>query len=125
MKKTFALIVALMLCFSIAACGTTEATEPVVTTAPAIGMTDLEKYVEENKAQLLSSMEESFASSGMTCTSDIEVIDSGLVMTINVNELDNVDQATKDQLQATYNSLDATFEDLLAKLRKEIDSKEM
>lgn len=146
MKKVLSLILALALCISLAACGASEKAEPtnenpIETTAAPIETTEapvettaepteaatesamaaIEAYVNENKAALLATMEQSFAtSSGMTCTSDIAVVDNGIVITININELDNVDQATKDQLQSTYSSMDTAFEELLTELQKEI-----
>lgn len=143
MKKIIALFLALMLCFSIAACGSTEEAEPTTTAAPIettaapietteapvettaepteSAMAAIEAYVAANKAALLSTMEQSFAtSSGMTCTSDIAVIDNGIVIDININELENVEQAVKDQLQSTYDTMDATFEELLAQLQTEL-----
>lgn len=135
MKKALSLIIILVLCFSIAACGNSGSAEPTnenpieTTTAPTettvppteSAMAAIEAYVNENKAALLSTMEQSFAtSSGMTCTSDIAVIDNGIVIDININELENVEQTVKDQLQASYNTMDAAFEELLTELQKEL-----
>lgn len=135
MKKALSLIIILVLCFSIAACGASEKSDPTnenpieTTTAPTettvapteSAMAAIEAYVNENKAALLSTMEQSFAtSSGMTCTSDIAVIDNGIVIDININELENVEQTVKDQLQASYNTMDAAFEELLTELQKEL-----
>ena len=146
MKKALALILALALCLALAACGSSqpaatnapaETTAPVETTLPietteapvettaapteADDLAILNAWLLLNKSTLQRSMEQSFATSaGMTCTSDIELVGTGLVITININELADVSQETKDQLQTGYNSLSAEFEGLLAQLQTEI-----
>ena len=135
MKKIIALLLTLAMCLCVAACGNSGSAEPTnenpiettaapteTTAAPTqSAMAAIEAYVNENKAALLSTMEQSFAtSSGMTCTSDIAVIDNGIVIDININELENVEQAVKDQLQATYNTMDTAFEELLTELQQEL-----
>ena len=146
MKKALALILALTLCLALAACGSSqpaatnapaETTAPVETTLPietteapvettaapteADDLAILNAWLLLNKSTLQRSMEESFATSaGMTCTSNIELVGTGLVITININELENVPQATKDQLQATYDTMGAEFETMLQQLQAEI-----
>ena len=114
MKKVLSLILVAVLCLSLVACGgkKQESSGP----NPAVV-----EYVNENKSVLLESMEESFAtSSGMTCTSDIEVIGSGIVISININELDNIPRETKDLMQEVYDAMSGTFEGMLSDLQKEI-----
>ena len=114
MKKVLSLILVAVLCLSLVACGgkKQENSGP----NPAVV-----EYVNENKSVLLESMEESFAtSSGMTCTSDIEVIGSGIVISININELDNIPKETKDLMQEVYDAMSGTFEGMLSDLQKEI-----
>lgn len=114
MKKIIALVLALVLSLSLVACG--GGSEPAKADNAAIAA-----YVESNKASLLESMESSFAtSSGMTCTSDIKVEGMGFVITININELDNIDDATKALLQETYDAMDAVFESALETMQKEL-----
>ena len=146
MKKALALILALTLCLALAACGLSqpattnapaETTAPVETTLPietteapvettaapteADDLAILNAWLLLNKSTLQRSMEKSFATSaGMTCTSDIELVGTGLVITININELENVPQATKDQMQTSYNSLSGEFETMLQQLQAEI-----
>lgn len=109
MKKLVALALTLIFCLSLVACGGGAKNAAIV------------DYVENNKSTLISSMESSFAtSSGMTCKSDIYVEDMGFVIKINVNELDNIDDATKAQLQSTYDSMDSTFETMLTTMQKEV-----
>ena len=148
MKKALALVLALTLCLAFAACGSSKpattlppvetTTAPIETTEAPIETTEapvetteapteaddlaiLSAWLDLNKSALKSSMEESFATSaGMTCTSDIELVGTGLVITININELENVPQETKDQLQATYNTMGADFDALLQQLQADI-----
>ena len=115
MKKIIALVLALVLAMSLVACGSASSVEKKVENAV------ISAYVEANKSDLLASMEESFAtSSGMTCTSDIKVKDMGFIVTININELDDVDAATKALLQETYDSMDYLFESALDTMQEDL-----
>lgn len=135
MKKVLSLLLVMVMILSLAACGSKkntktelpETTEPQQTTEPTIPETtaaqlsDIEKMVEENREELLRSMEEAFAtSSGMTCTSDVKVVDNGIVIDININELNNLGQAEKDLMQQSYQALSGTFAQLLLNLRQEL-----
>ena len=114
MKKVLSLILVAVLCLSLVACGGKKQEG----SGPNAAVT---KFVNENKSELLESMEESFAtSSGMTCTSDIEVIGSGIVISIKINELDNIPKETKDLMQEVYDAMSGTFEGMLSDLQKEI-----
>ena len=117
MKKIIALILALVLAMSLVACGSSNADTP----APNADNATISAYVTANKSDLLATMEESFAtSSGMTCTSDIYVEGMGFVVTININELDDVDTATKALLQETYDSMDYLFDSALDTMREDL-----
>ena len=129
MKKVIALVLVLTLSMALAACSLFPSNEsstpkktftlPVETTDPAVAA--LNAWLKNNRDSLLSSMEESFAtSSGMTCTSNIEVIGSGFVITLNINELDNIPQETKDQMQAIYDSMGESFDSMLAQMQLEL-----
>ena len=77
-------------------------------------------YIEANKETLLSSLNESFAgSSGMTCNSNIEVIGKGFVITICINEFDNMPAESAQQMQEAYDANSATFEQALEALQTE------
>ena len=111
MKKVLSLLLILVMVLSMAACGSKkntegklpEGTEPQQTTEPSIPetteaqLTAIEKFVEENREELLSPMEESFAtSSGMTCTSDVRAEGNGIIIDININELEGLGLGTQD-----------------------------
>ena len=75
-------------------------------------------WVEENRETFLESMEASFAtSSGMTCTSELEAVGNGVVVWININELDDLTDAQKESVQDTYDQMDATFVQILETLQ--------
>ena len=81
----------------------------------------IEEYLDKNKDVLISSMESSFAgSSGMTCTSDVWVEGMGIVIAININEFDNMDDATKQLMQEAYDTMGATFDSALATMQQEL-----
>lgn len=118
MKRVFALLLALVLVFALAACGGKEKAD-----APAAVATSnkVAEYVQANKAALLAEMEESFAtSSGMTCTSSITTEGNGIVISININELDNVDQEIKDQMQDAYDQMNGVFVESLKLMQQEV-----
>lgn len=114
MRKVLSLILVAVLCLSLVACGgkKQENSGP----NPAVV-----EYVNENKSVLLESMEESFAtSSGMTCTSSIEVIGSGIVISININELEDVPEETREMMQDVYDAMNPVFKQALDELKKEV-----
>lgn len=81
----------------------------------------IEEYVEANRDLLIGSMESSFAgSSGMTCSSDIYVEGMGFVIILNINELDELDEETKQMMQDIYDGMDATFEEALTTFQTEL-----
>ena len=118
MKKLIALMLALVLALGLIACGNVGG-EKEPTKDPA--QEKIEKYVEENKSELLESMESSFAtSSGMTCTSTIKVEGRGFVMQININEMENIDAETKALLQEIYDGMGDVFKGALEQMQSEL-----
>lgn len=112
MKKTITLLLVLVLCVSLVACGGDSDKNP-----------EIVKYVEDNRAELLSGMEQSFAtSSGMTCTSDIEVIGNGFVISININEMDNIPDEQKEMMQGIYDAMGSGFDQMLEEMKKELSA---
>lgn len=110
MKRVLAIILAAIMLLSLAACGT----EPTANEK-------VQKYIDKNGDELLSSLEASFAtSSGMTCTSSIKVEGNGFVIHININELDNIPDDTKELLQSQYDSMGASFDSALASMQLEL-----
>ncbi|MBE6729389.1 MAG: hypothetical protein E7568_04050 [Ruminococcaceae bacterium] len=111
MKKLLAIVMILAMMFSLIACG-------------VLGMSAEDKvaaYVEKNRDELVSTMEESFGeSSGMTCSSTIKAEGTGFVMEIRINELDNIPEDTKANLQTTYDGMNSTFVSSLETMQKEL-----
>lgn len=132
-KKSFvallALIVACMLVF--AACGdkpatnvgsnadnTTASTEP---SAPAV-KTDAEKvadYVAAHEEEIKSSFEAGFTAGGLTCTSVVNTSGTGIILSININEFDNLTDAQKATMQASFDAAASSIGGL-AEIQKEI-----
>ena len=75
-----------------------------------------------NKNTLLDSFESSFTSSsnGLTCSTTAKVEGMGFVITVKINELENLDAATKKNLQDIYDEMDATFEESLELMQTEL-----
>jgi hypothetical protein len=114
MKKVLSLILVAVLCLSLVACGGKKQES----SGPNAAVVE---FVNENKSELLESMEESFAtSSGMTCTSDIEVVGSGIVISIKINELEDLPKETKDMMQDVYDAMNPVFKQALDELKKEV-----
>ena len=135
MKKLIAMLLAMVMVLSLAACGgdkkdsgtklPQETTEPVETTEateePTEALSPVEAYVEENREALISSMNESFgATSGMTCTSEVRAEGNGIVIDIRINEMDNLTDEEKAALQQIYDSMGATFGQMLTECRKDL-----
>ena len=111
MKKIFALLLSLMLVFSLAACGGSDKADN----------SKIKEYVAENKADLLSSMEQSFAASaGLSCDSDIEVKGMGFVISLNIHGLDDVPAEQKAQMKEAYDSMSSVFESSLELMQKDL-----
>ena len=113
MTKLFALLLSLMLVFSLAACGGSDKADA--------DNSKIKEYVAENKADLLSSMEQSFAASaGLSCDSDIEVKGMGFVISLNIHGLDNVPAEQKAQMKEAYDSMSSVFESSLELMQKDL-----
>ncbi len=133
MKKLLSLLLTLILSLSLSACVISldndddDKTEknPISNVKPDDDEKDekaekLEKYLNENKETFLTALEKGFISNGQfTCESDLELIDYGFVVTIKINELENVDASLKASLQEGYDSMDAQFESYLITFRTE------
>ena len=130
MKKLVAALLALVMALSLAACGSKSETKITPATESQAPVTEPQQsavalFAERNGAMLLSMMEESFAgSSGMTCTSDIKVEGMGFIISININELENIDDATKTLMQETYDAMGDIFTQSLSLFQQDLPTLE-
>lgn len=116
MKKVLVFLLTLFLCFSFVACDDDDNNSGI-----AGGNESLVQYIEENGEDFLEGLEYGFAtSSNLTCTSSIKVIGTGFVVDINIQEVDDVSEEIKGQMQATYDAMSGTFNGMLEDLQKEI-----
>ena len=74
----------------------------------------------EHKAELLSSMEQSFTAAGMSCDTDIEVKGMGIVISVNIDGLDDVPAEQKAQMKEAYDSMSSVFESSLELMQKDL-----
>ena len=112
MKKIFALLLSLMLVFSLAACGGSDKADA--------DNSKIKEYVAEHKAELLSAMEQSFTAAGMSCDTDIEVKGMGIVISVNIDGLDDVPAEQKAQMKEAYDSMSSVFESSLELMQKDL-----
>lgn len=78
-------------------------------------------FVEASKDDLIYAMEEAFSgSSGLTCTSDIWVDGMGIVISVNINELDDLDPTVKGLYQEVFDAMQYTFDEALAEIQTEL-----
>ena len=116
-KKLFALLMALAMLFAFAACSESDEGEDDTPKANA----SIQKYVDENRSDILEGMESGFvSSSGMTCSSDIQVVGDGIVITFNINELEDLSADEKEHYQSLYDAQAALLNTLLPTMQTEI-----
>lgn len=108
MKKVLSLVLVVLMCLTFASCGGSAAEDAVAA------------YVAANGAELTASFEEGFSSSGMTCSSNIVAEGTGFVVNVNINELNDLDSATAELMQQSYDAMDSTFEGMLTDLQAEL-----
>lgn len=111
MKKIIAIVLCLVFCLSLVACGGNTVSDS----------DKVAKYVNENKTELISGMEASFSStSAMGCEVDVKAVGNGMVIEVNIGGLNNVPAEQKTLLQTTYDSMSSTFEGMLEELQTEL-----
>ena len=111
MKKLLAIVLCLVFCLSLVACGGNTASDSA----------KVAKYINENKDELISAMESSFsATSSMGCEVDVKAVGNGMVIDVNIAGFDNVPDEQKELLQSTYDSMSSTFETMLDNLQSEV-----
>ena len=95
------------------------ATEP---SAPA-EKTDADKvaeFVASNKAELISSFEEGFSSTGMTCSTTIEAVGTGIVLEICLGGVDNLTADQKAVMQDSFDQMASLLSTELTMMQMEI-----
>ena len=110
MKKTLVLLLALVMCFGLVACGGSSADAEA----------KIADYVAENKSDLIEQFESGFTGSGLTCDTKIKAVGTGFVIDVTINELTEVPEETKEALQSTYDGMSDQFEDALKTMQQEI-----
>ena len=77
------------------------------------------EFVRVNGPGLLASFEEGFTSQRLTCETEIEASGTGFIMAIAINELENVSDADKATMQASYDAQQAIWDAMLAECQAE------
>ena len=98
---------------------TPAVTEPSV---PA-EKTDADKvaeFVASNKAELISSFEEGFSSTGMTCSTTIEAVGTGIVLEICLGGVDNLTADQKAVMQDSFDQMASLLSTELTMMQMEI-----
>ena len=111
MKKLLAIVLCLVFCLSLVACGGNADSDSA----------KVAKYVNENKEELVSAMESSFsASSAMGCEVDVKAVGNGMVIDVNIAGFNNIPDEQKELLQSTYDAMSSTFDTMLEDLKAEV-----
>lgn len=111
MKKLLAIVLCLVFCLSLVACGGNTASDSA----------KVAKYVNENKEELVSAMESSFsASSAMGCEVDVKAVGNGMVIDVNIAGFNDIPDEQKELLQSTYDAMSSTFDTMLEDLKAEV-----
>lgn len=123
MKKLLTVTLVLSLLLSLSGCCCTafftpnEEEEPV-SVAPQADNTEIVAFVETYKDDLIAEMNATFSdSSGLTCSSDVWVEGMGIVIGININELDDLDTLTKTFYKTAFSALQSVFDESLAEIQ--------
>ncbi|MBQ3215430.1 MAG: hypothetical protein IJB11_04845 [Oscillospiraceae bacterium] len=93
---------------------------------PMPGVTDTPSAITEfvNGEQgkvFMDGFAEGFESTGLTCTSTIEATGTGFVVTICINELDNVSEEEKADMQAAYDEMAPLMGESLTMMQAEVE----
>ncbi len=111
MKKLLAIVLCLVFCLSLVACGGNTGSDSA----------KVAKYVNENKEELISAMESSFsASSAMGCEVDVKAVGNGMVIDVNIAGFNDIPDEQKELLQSTYDAMSSTFDTMLDNLKAEV-----
>lgn len=116
MKKILALVLALVLCLSLVACGGSDK-----------GGNAVADYLKDHKAELCNAMDSSIEQSSgglMTSTTTVEAKGNGFVFTVKIDQFDNLSDSDKAALQAQYDSMASSFEYSLEMMQTELSELE-
>lgn len=108
MKKALSMVLVVLMCLTFAACGGSGDADAVAA------------YVDAHRAEILSSFEEGFSVSGMTCTSSVVAEGTGFVVKVNIDQLNDLDSATANMMQQTYDAMSSTFDGMLETMKQEL-----
>lgn len=102
MKKLLAIVLALVFCFSLAACGSDQ--------------TPVEEYVEENREALEKELASAVSATGMDMEMEIEADGYGVIIKVETSMFDEFDDEAREEYQDTMEkqveagALDAVLE---------------
>lgn len=107
MKKVIVLVlVALMLC-GLAACTQSNAEK-------------VAEFVEENRDELIDTVNDGLANMGIPCTTEVVAQDGGIVLTVKFNDVNDLPGAAKQGFQESLNTTKSTFQESLTAMREEL-----
>ncbi len=93
--------------------------EPVVET-PSTDAQKVASYISLHEQELIDTFESAFTGSGMTCSTTLETEGTGFILTVKINELENLTADQKATLQSTYDAAAATFEASLTTMQMDL-----
>lgn len=120
LKKLGLLMFVFVMMLSFSACGGSDKDVPGTTAEK----TEVELYVEENGEELIADFESGLKSSGLTCESTVEGKGNEIILTTNIDQLDNLTDDQKEQMQDMFDDMNSEMKAGFSGVEKELPTLE-
>lgn len=108
MKKLLVFVLAIVCCLSLVACGSSSDADKVA------------DYVEDNREELEEQLTSEIAAIGMGIEADFYADGTKIVVDLKFDDLVDVTDEVKAQMQTTFDSMQAQFDAILDEMQKDM-----